>query len=61
MVETNLDELEARIEQLLDSYQKTRRENRELKKQQAENERLNAELRRRLANVIERIEALEQE
>lgn len=61
MAETNLDELEARIEQLLDSYQKTRRENRELKKQQAENERLNAELRRRLANVIERIEALEQE
>lgn len=61
MAETELNQLEGSIEQLISSYQRTRRENRELRQRQAESERLNAELRRRLAHVIERIEALEQE
>jgi hypothetical protein len=61
MAETDLDQLEMRVEQLIENYQRACMENRRLKEQQSDSERLNAELRRRLAKVIERIEALEQE
>lgn len=61
MASFDFEQIEGRIQRLIDSYEGTRGENRELRQRQEDNERMLGEMRRRLSNVLDRIEKLEQE
>lgn len=61
MTEVEWTALEQRIEKLLDSHAALREDNRTLRIEREELQMRNAELRRRLQAVVERIKRLEME